>query len=156
MFEVKFHTSFRHNKITFLKQLWIKTSWEINLTFISKNPFEISRIKSKVINKFEWGCLRMSKKMLLPTPLSNLLITFDLRLKILNGFLDMKFNLIYQLLLIQSFLKKSILLCLNEGWNSISNIVVAFHLTMSGLITPTNSNYISHMCCFTSYHPICI
>jgi len=84
---------------------------------------------------------KMSKKMSFPITLWNLFITFDLRLEISKGFLEMKLSLISQPFLIESFLKKIILLCLNMVWNSNCNKISMF--------------YMSHMDCFTSYHPTC-
>jgi len=59
-------------------------------------------------------------------PLWNLSITFDWSLEISNGFLEMKFNFIFKLFPVQSFLKKVILLWLNEIWNSTSNKIFTF------------------------------
>jgi len=43
-----------------------------------------------------------------------------------NGFLEMKSSLIFQIFLVQNFLKKVILLCLNEVWISTFNIIPTF------------------------------
>jgi len=63
-------------------------------TFISKNLFVISRLPKEVMDKIQRECLKMSKKMSFPTPLSILSLTFDWRIEISNAFLEMKFNLI--------------------------------------------------------------
>jgi len=62
----------------------------------------------------------MSKKMSFPTSLWNLLINFYLSLQISNRFLEMKLNLIYQLFIVQSFLKKVVLLWLNGRQSLLS------------------------------------
>jgi len=49
--KLKFQITFRHSKSSYFKNLWIKKSWKINIFFISKNPFEISRLHSKVIDE---------------------------------------------------------------------------------------------------------
>jgi len=84
----------------------------------------------------------MSKKMSLPITLWNLPITFESRHEIWNGFLEMKLSLNTQLFLVESFLKKITLLCLNAVWNSICNTISMF--------------YMSHMVCLTSYHRTCV
>jgi len=53
--------------------------------------------------------------------------------------LEVKFVFIFQLFLVQSFLKFCFLLCRNEVWNSTSNTISTFDLTISGW-APTNSN----------------
>jgi len=65
----------------------------MKLTFISKNPFETLSLQNKVMDKIERGCLKMSKKMSLLTPLSILSLTFDWSIEISNGFLEMEFSL---------------------------------------------------------------
>jgi hypothetical protein len=104
---------FWHSKLTFFKNLWTKKSWEIKLSFISKNPFVIWSLQSKVIDKNQRGCLKISMKIFLATPLWILSKTFEWRLKITNGFLEMKLNFISQLFLVQRFLKKVVLLWQN-------------------------------------------
>jgi len=82
--------------------------WKINLNFISKNLFEISPpIKSYGQNS-------------------------QRRIKISNGFLEIKFRLIFHINLVQLFLKNFILLCLNKIQNSTLNTIRSFDLTMSG------------------------
>jgi len=76
------------------------------MNFISKNLFEVSRLRLKVMDKFQRGCLKMSQKMVLPTPLWNLSITFRWSVKTWKGFLEIKLNLILQLSLVWIFLKK--------------------------------------------------
>jgi len=66
-------------------------------------------------------------------------ITFVWRLKISNRFLEMNVSLIFHTNLVQKFLKKKILLGLNEVWNSTLNTIPSFDLTMSGW-APTNYN----------------
>jgi len=75
--------------------------------FISKNPFEILSLQSKVMNKFQRGVGRDIFFDVFKHPLRNLSITFYWRLKISNRFFGMKFNLISHLILVQSFLKKN-------------------------------------------------
>jgi len=112
---------------------------KINLNFISKNPFEISILQEKVIDKIQKGCLKMSKKNPFQPPLWILSITFCWRNEISNGFLEMKSWLILHIYLVQSFWRKYILLCLNVVWNSTSNTISTYDLTLSGW-APTNSN----------------
>ncbi len=71
-------------------------------------------------------------KMSLPTCHWNLLITFEWKIEIANRFLGMKHSLIIYIKLVQSFLKKVILLCLNQVWNSNLNTNFTSNLTMSG------------------------
>jgi len=108
------------------KKFSTKKSCKIKLTFISKNLFDIWSLQSKVMDKIQRGCWKMLKKMSLPTYLWTLSITFDWRLQMSNEFFEMKANLILQLFLVQSFLKKVILLCQNEVWISTFNIIPAF------------------------------
>jgi hypothetical protein len=56
----------------------------------------------------------------------------------------MKFNLIYQPFLVQKFLKKCTLLCLNEVWNSTSYTNSTFDLTMSGWVPSRFNLHIPH------------
>jgi len=80
MFDVEFQTSFRHNRI-------LKNFKNLNKEkLVNQSKFFLPKI-----------CLRFqaSNQMSLPTPLSNLSITFDWRLEISNGFWEMKFNFIF-------------------------------------------------------------
>jgi len=103
--KVEFQTSFGHSKITFFKNFELKkvviwsqlSSSKIHLIF---DP------QSKAMDKFKRTCLKLSKKMSLPTPLWNLSITFSWSLKTLNGFLEIRLSLIPQLFLVQIFLKR--------------------------------------------------
>jgi len=78
------------------------------ISLISKNPFEISNFQSKVMDKIKQGVGRDIFFDIFKPPLLILSIAFDWRLKITKGFFKMKITLIS---LVQSFLKKIILLC---------------------------------------------
>jgi len=110
---VEIQTSFRHSRITFFKKLWTKKSYKIKIAFISKNPFDIWRLQSKVMDKVQRRVGRDIFFDILKHPLWILSITSYWRLQMSNGFLEMKVNLIWQLFLVQSFLKKVILPCPN-------------------------------------------
>jgi len=77
---VELQNSFWHSRIKFYKKFYTKKSQKINLNFISKSPFEISSLQSKVMNKIQRRFLKMSKKMSLPILLSILSMTFVWRL----------------------------------------------------------------------------
>jgi len=102
------------------------------MSFISKNPIEVSRLYLKVMDKFQRGCLKMFQKMVLPTPLWNLSITFRWSFKTWNGFLEIKLNLVFQLFLVWIFLKKDILLYLTRSEICFLTQFLHFHLTLSG------------------------
>jgi len=104
-----------------------------------------------------WKC----KKTSFPTRLRILFITFYWRIEISNGFLEIKFHLISQLCLVQSFLKKVVLLWLNEVWNFTANIILAFDLIMSGWASTHSNSHIPYGLCylllpqsFSSHHEI--
>jgi len=107
--------------------------WGINLNCISKNHSEISRLQIKVMDKFQRGCLTMSKKTSLPALLWNSSITFSWSLEITNGFLEVRLKLFSHINLVQIFLKKDILLCLNEVWNLTLSTIPAFSLNYEQL-----------------------
>jgi hypothetical protein len=92
----------------------------MKLSFISENPFVILSLHSKVLDKIQSGVARNIFIDIFKHPLWFLSITFDWRLQITNGFLEMKLNLISQLFLVQRFLKKVNLLCQN-GRQSLLN-----------------------------------
>ena len=81
----------------------------------------ILSLHSKVIDKIQSGVARNIFFDIFKHPLWILSITFDWRLKITNGFLEMKLNLISQLFLVQRFLKKVILLCQNGHQSMLSS-----------------------------------
>jgi len=94
------------------------------------------------------GCLKMSKNGLSNPSLKFVYSFFYWRIEISNKFIDVKFNLIQQLFTIRNFIKKKVLLYLNEVWNSTSNqIPTLIDLTMSGR-TPTNFNLHCPHCLF--------
>jgi len=71
-------------------------------------------------------------------PLWVLSIIFFWSLKITNSSSEMKFSLIFELFLVQSFLKKIILLYQNDVWNSILNRIPTF---WQWAIKLSSSNY---------------
>jgi len=86
---------FRHSKTTYSKKIWTNKNCKIKINFTSKNPFAILIFQSKFMDKIQRGYLKMSKKMSISTPLWTLSINFDWRVKISNGFLEMKFRVIF-------------------------------------------------------------
>jgi len=82
------------------------------------------------------------KGMSLLASLWNLSTTLDWSFKISNGVLKMKFNLIFHINLVQSFLKKNNSTLQNEDWNFILTTIPCFGLTMSGW-APTDPNFIT-------------
>jgi len=75
------------------------------------------------MDKIKWGVGRDIFFDIFKHPLLILSINFNWRLKITKGILEIKFSLIFQLFLIQSFLKNIILLWQIEVWSSILNMV---------------------------------
>jgi len=74
-------------------------------------------------------------------PLWILSITFCWWIEISNGFQEMKAWLIFHINVIQFFLKKVILLCLNKVWNSTSNTIYTFDLIMSSWMSTINVSW---------------
>jgi len=84
------------------------------------------------------------KKNVFSNPSLNFVHNFSLESWNLKQISRDESNLIFQLFLVQSFLKKVILLCQNDIWNSSLNTISTSNLTMNSRI-PTNPNwYILH------------
>jgi len=77
---------FLHSKTTFLKKVVTKKKCKVNLISISKNPFEILILQSKVIGKVQRGVEKDIFLVIFKHLLWILSITFDWRLQIANNF----------------------------------------------------------------------
>jgi len=89
-------------KWTFFKRRWTKKSWKIKLDSTFKNPFEISNLQSKVMDKNQRGCMKMSKKMSISISFWILSVNFYWWHEISKGFLEVESSFIFQLFLVQS------------------------------------------------------
>jgi hypothetical protein len=90
-------TSIRHGKSTFFKICITRKVWGIKLPFTSKNPFVIWSFHAKVMDKFQIRgkkCLNFECFWTFNV-FWTLIITFEWRLQITNGFFEVNANLIF-------------------------------------------------------------
>jgi len=90
---------------------------------LQKSFFLFWASSQKVIDKNQRGLARNIFFDIFKHPLWFLSITFAWRLKITKGFLEVKFRLIWKLLLVLNYSKKVVLLYLNEVWTSTLNTI---------------------------------
>jgi len=117
----------------------------MKVNFISINLFEILNLQSKVMDKIQRGCLKMSKKMFFPILLWFLSITLIEGSKSQKIFLEMKLNLIFQLFVHSKVFGNIYFSILKCGLKLYFKQNSCFWLNYQHLNSFLSSIYISHI-----------